>query len=221
MRRVLAVACACHAACFDKPPAPPAKIEHESVFVAQQANATFVAAAQHAGDAIVIHVSCLHAPFAADSFEIVAAGWTFVPLGSVAVTSGCCAGQSLAAIAPNVASTQFAANSTPMCPDGKTIVLGDEFSNTDPDVSTFGAAVAEGAAEAVAITTKFEDDAVWAAVSSTGTAIVGPQFLPGAGSNGNVAEYLLPDAPARTPETMSFSATSGPNVLTAVSIKPR
>jgi hypothetical protein len=215
------VAVAMLVACFNKPVRPSSAVTYVGTFdahdITQAAPIMFMQAAAAEGDAIVVHVA---SNAAGTAIEVLAPGWSFVPLGTNQNAA------SFGAIAPDSKPAMFTVTSSP--PGSGIIVLADEFSGNDPagGLGTFDAHN-EGAGNGdctVSVVPRHNDDAVWAACTClNGNVDVGSGFSPGAATNGNVAEYTLA-ATAGTSEQLVMPVIAGANpsyVITAVTIKPR
>lgn len=198
-------------------------LHYEQAFAHEQGSPTFPGHAVNVGDAVVFHVSCVQAGFAATAISLGAPNWQVDLFGPISQVAGCCATQAFAAIAPDVGIAQFTVTTTPSCPSGKVVVLADEFSGNDRagGTTTFAGESAAGDVQSVSIAVRHPGEVVWAAVTSAGAALVVSPYQPGAGSNGNVAEYVYPAGEVGSLVPMSFDAQSGPNEITVVSIKPQ
>src|SRR6478672_7103325 len=128
MRRSVAVlASVAVAACLTEPhPAAttgPTKIAYQSPFFAgNQSSKSFTlpAAADHAGDAIVVHLTSL--AFDSPNFTVTGTGaWTFQMLGRFGAAS------LFAAIAPDTNPAMFTITTDTNVPSPNTEVLADEF----------------------------------------------------------------------------------------------
>ncbi len=226
MRWGLAVIWAVLPGCLTEPTSrESSKIAHVGVFVGGQ-SATFTAAAQHAGDAVVVQVFCNSGSTGAPAFDLATPGWTIDRLGVAGIPGYWAA--SFGAIAPDTGPHDFVATLPADCLT-RPVLLGDEFTNNDQagETTTFDAhAELEGMGDcAVDVTTAHANDAVWAACTSSGMITsIGAGFEQGAtDGDANFSEYKLTADPAGTSEhvTLAAAATSDIHVVTAVTIKPQ
>jgi hypothetical protein len=209
------------AACFDKPPRP-GNLAYRGTFQTQDlvptAPITFTQAALATGDAIVVHVAS--SASINTSYQVLAPGWTFTMIGSNSASA------SFGAIAPDTQPAMFTV--TTSSPGAATVLLADEFTGNDlaGGSSTFDSHnEGQGSGDCtVSVVPRDDGDAVWAACTSfAGNVGVGSGYLPGAATNGNVAEYLLSvSADKNVRLVMPVIAGANPSYLiTAVTIKPR
>lgn len=186
---------------------------------------SFTARARAKGNAVVLHVSCAGSAVAT-AVSVSAPGWTFMQLGSVAAsTSSTLSAATFVAIAPDAQDTAVAVSWWGSgCDDGKSEV-GDEFATTDPagGAITFdGWNTTRGSGDCIgSVTTGHAGDAVWAACGTTGTiTAVGPGFIQGAGDDaGHRAAYAITPDPRDTVESVRFSNSNAPYVLSMVTLK--
>lgn len=213
------------AACFAKPPrpgvdAPPAIIGHVKSFMHDGTVANdFTISALNAGDAVVLAVTCISGE-PIQMFDLTAQGWTFSELGPL--TDPAQSSDSFGALAPDTATVLLHVSSTPSCNQIQT--MGDEFTNVDPiggGVTFDSSRSTYGTDTSITLPTGHANDAVWAAMTDSGTALPGGKFTAGASLMGNLTEYLITTDPAGTFETAAFDTGATVNVITAVTIKPR
>jgi len=136
MRRGALALCVALAACFSKPPQPQGgagsdaaagTIRYVKPIVAQEsATQGFTAAADHAGDAIVVHVTCVNTK---PSSIAITGAWTFTELGPL-TSNGCCTTDSFGAVATSTTAAAFQVMTSEPCAD--MVILGDEFTGNDP-----------------------------------------------------------------------------------------
>jgi hypothetical protein len=204
-----------------------AVISHVKVFIAMVSTTvhSFTAQAQNAGDAIVIHLNC-GSSMTITGVTITAPGWSLTPIGPLTGSMGTALwSQSFGAIAPDVASAQFAVTWSGGTCDSATTDLGDEFTgnSTGGGAATFDShAEAFGTGNCVTtITTASADDAVWAACATASLQSIGSGYTKSADDGtGDWSEYKLTTDPAGSAESVTFT-NNNLFVLTAATIKPR
>ena len=197
----------------------PAPITHVKVFVTQATATTFAAAADGAGNAVLIHVGCTSA--VAVNLTLTAPGWTFTRLATPGTTT--LIGAAFGAIAPSTTMTQFALNNAGNC--GNLQILGDEFAGVDPTggTTTFDATSSIGGTTGACdrqVVTANAGDGVWAACTAGNLTAVAAPFDIGASIGATSwTAYALTSPPANTAVTPMFTST-GSFVIEAVTIKP-
>jgi hypothetical protein len=192
---------------------------------------SFVAQAEHAGDAIVIHATCSVTSGTATGVIVTAPNWTLVQLDPIAGMGGSIGiwGASLVAIAPDTAPATFSVTwSIPGAGCELVTELGYEFTNNDPagGSTTFSshATTLGGNRCAATLTTANANDAVFAACSTSNGQVTAldPGFSAGPTDGvGDAAEYRVTSDPAGTVESISISVDTGLTLVTATTIKPR
>ena len=225
--RTLAAMSAALVACLAKPgppggPGPAVPIAWQGGFYGGQlplGMSTFDAHAVSVGDAVVVLVGC---PSNVMSFDLVAPGWTFINLAMIS-SSASLGAAAFGAIAPTTDMTTFSVVA-PGC--DVVTVIGDEFSGTyagDPNMTFDSANPATGAGNCeVTVTTVSDNEAVWAACLTQGTANARAPYTFGTSDgHGDITAYRITTDPVATQETATLDNSGGSYVMAAVAIRPQ
>jgi hypothetical protein len=235
--------CACGRIGFDastgtadasgEPDGPPGMAAYVGSFVAQTnlsgaSSDTFTMAAQHAGDAMLLHVFCETGTTPAMVTIAGTSGWTWTMLTSLGSASSF-RGAAFGAVAPDTASATFTvtwAIGTDTC--SFIDEMGDELTSTDP---TGGAMTFEDAAIGASmtgncdttVTTRSANAALWTACTTNCVSAPAAGFTKSSDDGHcDASAYRLTTDPANTPEAISFATTTGSTfIATSVAVRAR